>query len=109
MRRQQRRARKGNERRSRCNSYRPVCKNEGSMIAKDRPAPWLETRRLEFTMFVDGDFDELYRLDSDPRVMKYIADGKPASREAVVQRLQRFLRYPALYPDLGVWRASPRD
>ncbi len=78
-------------------------------LPKNRPAPWLETLRLEFTTFVDGDFDDLYRLDSDPRVMKYIADGKPASREAVAQRLKRFLRYPALYPDLGVWRASRRD
>ena len=56
-----------------------------------------------------GDFDDLYRLDSDPRVMRYIGDGKPAAREAVAQRLKRFLRYPTLYPDLGVWRASRRD
>jgi len=76
---------------------------------KNRPAPWLETLRLELTTFVDGDFDELYRLDSDPRVMRYIADGKPASRGAVAQRLKRFLGYPRLYPDLGAWRASRRD
>ena len=79
------------------------------MTTKSRAAPWLETLRLEFRPFAGGDFDELYRLDSDPRVMKYIADGKPASREAVAKRLQRFLRYPVLYPDLGVWRASRRD
>jgi RimJ/RimL family protein N-acetyltransferase len=41
--------------------------------------------------------------------MKYIANGKPASREATAQRLKRFLRYPTLYPDLGVWRAARRD
>jgi ribosomal-protein-alanine N-acetyltransferase len=79
------------------------------MSKKHRPAPWLETLRLEFTLFGEGDFDELYRLDSDSRVMKYIADGKPASREATAQRLERFLRYPTLYPDLGVWRAARRD
>ena len=79
------------------------------MTAKNRPAPWLETLRLELRSFAAGDFDDLYRLDSDPRVMKYIADGKPASREAVAQRLKRFIRYPTLYPDLGVWRASRRD
>ena len=77
--------------------------------AEKRPVPWLQTLRLEFTTFVDGDFGELYRLDSDPRVMKYIADGKPASREAVAQRLRRFLRYPKMYPDLGAWRATRRD
>ena len=74
-----------------------------------RPAPWLETLRLEFRPFDHGDFDDLYRLDSDPRVMKYIANGKPAPREAVAQRLERFIRYPTLYPDLGVWRAARRD
>jgi len=78
-------------------------------MTTNRPAPWLETLRLEFRPFDGGDFDELYRLDSDARVMKYIADGKPAAREAVAKRLQRFLRYPVLYPDLGAWRASRRD
>jgi RimJ/RimL family protein N-acetyltransferase len=73
------------------------------------PAPWLETLRLELRAFVAADFDDMYRLDSDPRVMKYIADGKPASRAAVAQRLKRFIRYPMLYPDLGVWRAARRD
>jgi [ribosomal protein S5]-alanine N-acetyltransferase len=72
-------------------------------------SPWLETLRLEFRAFVPGDFDDIHRLDSDPRVMKYIADGKPASRDAVAQRLARFLRYPTLYPDLGIWRATRRD
>jgi hypothetical protein len=76
---------------------------------KTRPSPWLETLRLELRVFVESDLDDLYRLDRDPRVMKYIADGKPASREAVAQRLKRFLRYATLYPDLGIWRAARRD
>jgi RimJ/RimL family protein N-acetyltransferase len=76
---------------------------------KTPPAPWLETLRLEMRAFVENDFDDVYRLDSDPRVMKYIADGKPSTRDAVVQRLKRFIRYPRLYPDLGAWRASRRD
>jgi [ribosomal protein S5]-alanine N-acetyltransferase len=76
---------------------------------KTPQVPWLETLRLDLRDFVADDFDDLYRLDSDPRVMKYIADGKPASRDAVAQRLARFIRYPKLYPDLGVWRAARRD
>ena len=79
------------------------------MTRKNLPAPWLETLRLEMRAFVAQDFDDVYRLDSDPRVMKYIADGKPSTREMVVQRLKRFVRYPRLYPDLGAWRASRRD
>jgi RimJ/RimL family protein N-acetyltransferase len=79
------------------------------MSVRDLPAPWLETLRLEFRDFVAADFDDLYRLDSDPQVMKYIASGKPATRVAVLQTLARIIRYPALYPDLGVWRASRCD
>jgi RimJ/RimL family protein N-acetyltransferase len=79
------------------------------MTPRNRPAPWLETLRLEMRAFVEDDVDEVYRLDRDPRVMKYIADGKPSTRDMVVQRLKRFIRYPKLYPDLGAWRASRRD
>ena len=79
------------------------------MKAKVRTQPWLETLRLELRDFVAADLDDLYRLDSDPRVMRYIGDGKPASRAAVVKVLTRIVRYPALYPDLGIWRASRRD
>jgi ribosomal-protein-alanine N-acetyltransferase len=75
----------------------------------DAPRPWLETLRLELRAFVPGDFDDMCRLDRDPRVMKYIADGRPASRDAVARRLKRFIRYPTLYPDLGAWRAARRD
>jgi RimJ/RimL family protein N-acetyltransferase len=73
------------------------------------PAAWLETLRLEMRAFVPDDLDDLCRLDGDPRVMRYIADGKPAPRDAVARRLRRFIRYPLLYPDLGVWRAARRD
>ncbi len=73
------------------------------------PAPWLETLRLALRDVVPADLDDLFRLDGDPRVMKYVGNGRPLSRDTVVQRLKRFLRYPTLYPDLGVWRAVRRD
>ena len=79
------------------------------MRARNLPAPWLETLRLALREFVAADFDDLYRLDSDPRAMQYIADGKPASRAAVMRFLARIIRYPVLYPDLGIWHASRRD
>ena len=74
-----------------------------------RPAPWLETMRLDFREFVPADFDDLYRLGSDPKVMRYIGNGKPLSREGAVRVLGRILGYSALYPDLGYWYASRRD
>ena len=76
---------------------------------KRKQAPWLETLRLELRAFVAADFDDFYRLDRDPRVMKYFTNGKPMPRDAVAKAFGRVLRYPALYPDLGAWRASRRD
>ena len=79
------------------------------MKRKWSPAPWLQTLRLDFREFVAEDFDDLYRLDSDPRVMKYVGTGKPSTRAQVAGLLARTLRYPILYPDLGIWHASRRD
>jgi RimJ/RimL family protein N-acetyltransferase len=80
------------------------------MAKKPRPPkPWLETLRLSMRDFTPDDFDDLYALNSDPRVMKFIADGKPSTRDEVARALRRFVRYKALYPDLGIWHASRRD
>jgi len=73
------------------------------------PQPWLETLRLSMRDFTLDDVDDLYALNSDPRVMKYIADGKPSTRDEVARQLRRFVRYPRLYPDLGIWHTSRRD
>lgn len=73
------------------------------------PSPWLETLRLELREFVAADLADLWRLDSDPRVMRYIGAGRPATRPAVRAMLARIIRYPSLYPDLGIWRAARRD
>ena len=73
------------------------------------PAPWLETLRLELREFVASDFDELHRLASDPRVVRYIADGRPFAREKTAAMLARIVRNYAIYPDLGAWYATRRD
>lgn len=73
------------------------------------PAPWLETLRLELREFVVADFAEVLRLDSDARVMRYIGDGRPASREAVGETLKKMIEYPHVFPELGIWRAARRD
>ena len=73
------------------------------------PKPWLETLRLSMRNFTRDDFADLYALNSDPRVMKFIADGKPSTRDEVARALRRFVRYPTLYPDLGIWHTSRRD
>jgi RimJ/RimL family protein N-acetyltransferase len=74
-----------------------------------KPLPWLETLRLSMRNFTLDDFNDLYALNSDRRVMKYIADGTVSTRDEVAGALRRFVRYPTLYPDLGVWHTSRRD
>jgi RimJ/RimL family protein N-acetyltransferase len=73
------------------------------------PEPWLETLRLSMRVFTPDDFGDLFALNSDPRVMKYIADGTPSTRDQVAGALRRFVRYPTLCPDLGIWHTSRRD
>ena len=73
------------------------------------PAPWLETLRLEMRDFTAEDSDDLFRLNSDPRVMRFIGDGKPADAARHADIMRRVLRYPRLYPDLGFWYTTRRD
>ncbi len=79
--------------------------------ARDKPVPppWLQTLRLDLREFVAGDFDDLYRLDRDPLVMRYIWDGRLSTREDVAASIRRVPRVYALYPGFGTWRASRRD
>jgi RimJ/RimL family protein N-acetyltransferase len=75
----------------------------------DASPPWLETSRLALREFAASDLDELARMEADPLVARYVGNGKPMARAAVVAGLARIGRYPTLYPDLGVWHASRRD
>ena len=78
-------------------------------MARSAKGILLQTARLTMREFTPSDFDELLRLDSDPRVLKYINGGKPMSRGEVDAVVNRVVGYYPLYPGLGVWRASRRD
>ena len=73
------------------------------------PPPWLETLRLDMRDFTAGDSDDLWRLNTDPRVMRYIGDGKPVDQARHAQIMRRVIGYPAFYPDLGFWYTTRRD
>ena len=75
----------------------------------DKRSPWLETLRLELREFVPSDLPDLMRLNSDPRVMKYIGKGRVSTPADVDAAMARTRRVYALYPGLGNWRASRRD
>ncbi|WP_020665144.1 GNAT family N-acetyltransferase [Amycolatopsis benzoatilytica] len=68
---------------------------------------FLETSRLRLRRFTEADADELVRLDSDPRVMRYLT-GKPTPRTEIEQTvlpaiLRDYARGPA-----GRWAAIER-
>lgn len=67
------------------------------------------TARLDLREFTVDDFDDVHRLDSDPRVVRYIGDGSVATREASRETIERALRRYREHPGLGAWRASRRD
>jgi len=88
---------------------KPPVRGQREPGGKARPAPWLETLRLEMRDFHRRDLDDLWRLGRDPRVMRFIGDGKPLSRDGVARMLARMVRYPALYPILVAGTTSRRD
>jgi RimJ/RimL family protein N-acetyltransferase len=69
----------------------------------------LQTLRIDFRVFVPRDVEDVIRLNADPRVMKYIASGRPFTREETIAIFPRSMNYPRIYADLGVWHASRRD
>ena len=81
------------------------------MRERDRrdPEPWLLTLRLALHEITRHHANELYELDADPRVMRYIGTGRASTREQVDAVMRRLPRAYSLYPGLGTWRATRRD
>jgi [ribosomal protein S5]-alanine N-acetyltransferase len=73
------------------------------------PAPWLQTLRLDVREFVASDLDDVWRLDQDPGVMRYIGNGRRSTRAQIAASMLRIPRVYRLYPGFGTWRASRRD
>ena len=53
----------------------------------------LSTARLELRPWADGFEEELFRLSSDERMMRYVGDGRPWSRERTAERHRACLRH----------------
>jgi ribosomal-protein-alanine N-acetyltransferase len=69
----------------------------------------LNTNRVSLREFTEADMDDLYRLDSNPDVMRYISDGSTKSYETVRTGIKNMIAYYAKHPGLGVWHASDTD
>lgn len=67
----------------------------------------LETHRLVLRQFTEDDVDNLFELNSDPLVMRYLTGGKPTPREEIRDRIIPF--HLAVYgrlDRLGTWAAE---
>lgn len=71
--------------------------------------PVRSTARIELREFTQNDVDDVYALDSDPRVMRYIGDGSIVTRADAEQTIGRVCTRYRQFPNLGAWHASCRD
>lgn len=66
----------------------------------------VETERLLIRQMVMTDYDNLYALDSDPDVMKYISSGKVMTSDEVKSTLERIIARYNEWKVFGVWAAE---
>lgn len=66
----------------------------------------VETERLRIRQMRMEDYDNLYALDSDPEVMRYISDGKPMEAKAIRKVLEKILARYEEWKVYGVWAAE---
>ena len=71
---------------------------------------FLTTERLVLCRFTEADADNLFDLDGDPEVMRYLTGGKPTPRDVIRdETLPRFLRSYERFEGFGVWAANERS
>jgi ribosomal-protein-alanine N-acetyltransferase len=69
----------------------------------------LETDRLFLREIVPADFNELYRMNSDPETMKYVGDGSTRSHEQMQSELKMLMSHYIKKAGLGIWATVLRD
>ena len=70
----------------------------------------LETERLTLRRFTDDDADNLFELDNDPEVMRYLTGGRTTARDVIRdETLPRFLHYYERFDSFGFWAAIEKS
>lgn len=69
----------------------------------------LETARLFLRQFVLEDVDNLYALDSDRSVMRFINGGMPSDREVIQTQILKWLTYYNKYENYGFWASIEKS
>ena len=71
---------------------------------------FLETERLVLRRFTEADADNLFDLDGDPEVMRFLTGGKPTPREVIRnETLPRILHYYERFAGFGFWAAVEKS
>src|SRR6266540_5008041 len=78
------------------------------MPARPSGKALLATNRLALREFHPDDAENLYRLNRDPRVMRYIGDGSVGTRASISASISRAEKQYGDYPGLGAWPAEER-
>ena len=68
----------------------------------------IETDRLLLRAWRPEDFEDFARISSDPEVMRYIANGQPATRSQAWRTMAVFVGHWALR-GYGLWAAEERS
>ncbi len=68
----------------------------------------LKTERLTLRRITPADLDDMASMNADPKVMRYVGDGKPRTREQSLAGIKRALRIYENYPGLGVFVAEEK-
>ena len=71
---------------------------------------FLETERLVLRRFTEADADNLFDLDGDPEVMRFLTGGKPTPREVIRnETLPRIRHYYERFAGLGFWAVNEKS
>lgn len=71
---------------------------------------YLETERLVLRRFTEADVNNLFELDSDPEVMRYLTGGKPTPRDVIQhETLPQILQYYERFEGFGFWAAIEKS
>src|ERR1044072_487913 len=71
---------------------------------------FLETDRIILREITEDDFGNLFELNSDPEVMRYLTDGKPSTTDEIHQALARtFALYKKHNHKFGFWSAIEKS
>jgi RimJ/RimL family protein N-acetyltransferase len=71
---------------------------------------YLETGRLTLRRFTEADVDNLFELNSDPEVMRYLTGGRPTPREQIRDETIPFhLGVYQRSDEFGTWAAESRS